>query len=202
MRWFSDILGTRRKVKGRRGDGTVLGDLITKGTYRAEAGMEKVGYFDPTTAPFRTFLAGKTGLLQHPKADQVIEKLTGPVWDSFPGRVRLGEDTAVDLAVALRLRSTKQVLESFMELANRKFVLSFLLVTTTMPFFEKYSIGKIVVITEIDLELRLNALANILLNDPDFSDVHSIEAFKSKASLLLKQRKAEVEKGTSIPPSS
>jgi len=185
---------------GRRGDGTVLGDMIAKGFYNDKAGTEKIGYFDPATAPFRTYPNGKTGLLHGPMADLLIESIpasTG-LYGSLFDR---GEDIAVNLGIKLRLSSTSEVLNAFQGLTGKEpgsKVDKFLLVTTVMPFFLAYSIGKVSVVAEVALEINLNALANLLLNDPAFSSVHSISEFESKATSLLDERKAEVTKKDSL----
>jgi len=176
----------------RRGDGTILGDVIFKGVYKPQAGSEGIGYFNPENAPFRNYPNGKTGLLQGPMADQLI--VTIPASRGLYGSL-LDEsgDTAVDLAIKLSLSSTRQVLDTFLQLVKKEAISQFLLVTTTMPFFLTYSIGKVIVLAEVDHELKLNALANMLLKDRSFSSVYSVSAFEAKAISLLDERKQEVE---------
>jgi hypothetical protein len=181
--------------QGRRGDGTVLGGMIVKGVYNDKAGTEKIGYFDPATDPFRTYPNGKTGLLQGPMANILIQSIPaargvyGSMFDD-------SGDISVNLGIKLGLSSTSEVLNAFHRLVGKEpgsKVDNFLLVTTSMPFFLTYSIGKVTVSGEVALEINLNALANLLLNDPAFSFVHSISEFESKAASLLDERKAEVE---------
>jgi hypothetical protein len=178
--------------RGRRGDGTILGDVISKGIYKPRAGSEAIGYFNPEIAPFRNFPNGKTGLLQGPMADQLIQTIPasrgvyGSMFDE-------SGDIAVDLAIKLGLSSTRQVLDTFVQLVKREAVSQFLMVTTTMPFFLTYSTGKVIVLAEVDGELKLNALAHLLLKDRSFSSVHSVSAFEAKATSLWDERKQEVE---------
>jgi uncharacterized RDD family membrane protein YckC/tetratricopeptide (TPR) repeat protein len=178
--------------KGRRGDGTILGDVISKGVYKPRAGSETIGYFNPEIAPFRNFPNGKTGLLQGNMADLLIQtipasrQLYGPMF-------KQSGDTAVDLAIKLGLSSTRQVLDTFLQLVKREAVSEFLLVTTTMPFFLTYSTGSVIVLAEVDHELKLNALAHLLLKDQGFSSVHSVSDFEAKAISLMQDRKQEVE---------
>jgi hypothetical protein len=178
--------------RGRRGDGTILGDVISKGIFKPLAGSEAIGYFNPEIAPFRNFPNGKTGLLQGPMADQLIQTIPasrgiyGSMFDE-------SGDIAVDLAIKLRLSSTRQVLDTFIQLAKREAVSRFLMVTTTMPFFLTYSTGKVIVMAEVDDELKLNSLAHLLLKDQSFSSVHSVSAFEAKATSLWDERKQEVE---------
>ena len=44
------------------------------------------------------------------------------------------------------------------------------------------------------MEIQLNALVNLLLNDPSFSGVNTIADFESKAALLLSERREEFDK--------
>ena len=178
--------------RGRRGDGTILGDLISKGLYKPQAGSEKIGYFDPETAPFRDFPNGKTGLLQGPLADELIQAIPARR-EAFGDMLDGSGDLAVDLAIKLELSSTRQVMDVFLQLVNDKAVGQFLLVTTTMPFFLTYITGKRVIVAEVYHELKLNALANLLLTDPSFASIHSVSAFEAEAASLLDKRKGEVE---------
>lgn len=183
----------------RRSDGTALGYAIAKGVYSSHAGSEKIGYFDPETAPFRSFPNNKVGLVQGPLADEIIRL------GQASGRFTKSGDAAADLAKALGLSSTKEMLDTFQKLVMNEAVSQFLLVTTSMPFFLTYSTKKVVV-SEVDHELKLNALANLLLNDPAFSSIRSVvppydsarvvAAFENKAASLLDDRKAEVEEKT------
>lgn len=182
----------------RGGDGTTLGIAIIKGTYKPEAGSEKIGYFDPKTAPFRAYSGGKIGLLQGQLADDLIQMILSVGVDTvrsvYGSIFDKTEDVAVDLAIKLGLLSTKQVPDVFQQLAKKKSVSEFLLATTTMPFFLTYTIEKpMVLLAEVEHELKLNALANILLNDSAFRYVQSVEAFEKKARSLWDDRKEEVE---------
>ena len=102
-------------------------------------------------------------------------------------------DIAVDLAVKLGLSSAGQVMNTFQQLAKNESLSKFLMVTITMPFFLTYSTGKVVVLVEVDLELRLNTLVNLLLTDPSFSSVRSASEFEAKGASLWDERKEEVE---------
>ena len=177
---------------GRIGDGTILGDVISKGVYKPQAGIESIGYFNPEIAPFRIFPNNKTGILQGPMADLLIQTIPQSK-ELFGSMFDTSNDIAVDLAIKLGLSSTKEVLNTFQQLANKEAISKFLLVTTTMPFFVTYSVGKMIILSEVDQELKLNALACLLLKDPDFTSVHSISEFEAKATLLLDTRKQEVE---------
>ena len=182
--------------RGRFGDGTILGDAISKGAYRPQAGSERIGYFNPEIAPFRTFPNGKVGLLQGPMADFLIQSIPEVIRGTrrgIYGSMLEGGDAAVDLAIKLGHSTTKQVLDSFQQLAKQEAISRFLLVTTTMPFFLTYSTGEVIVMAEVDHELKLNALAHLLLKDPSFSSVHSFSAFEAKAMSLLDERKQEFE---------
>jgi len=183
--------------QGRSGDGTILGTAIAKGTYRDQAGSEKIGYLDPCTAPFRTYPGGKTGLLQGQLADQLIQMTLSVGGDAvrsvYGSMFDQTGDISVDLATKLGLSSTRQVSDIFHQLAKKESISKFLLVTTTMPFFLTYSVGKVIVLAEVEHELKLNALSNLLLNDPDFASVHSVESFEVKAQSLWDKRKTEVE---------
>jgi hypothetical protein len=178
--------------EGRQRDGTILGDAIAKRIYKPTAGSERIGYFNPEIAPFRTFPNGKTGLLQGPLADQVIQTLPASR-GSFGSMFDESGDTAADLAIKLGLLSTRPVLDTFQSLVKSEAVSQFLLVTTAMPFFLTYSTGKVVVLAEVNHELMLNALANLLLKDPSFSSVHTVPAFQAKAASLMNERKGEFE---------
>jgi hypothetical protein len=188
--------GKRRKQagvsKGRQGDGTILGEAIAKRIYKPTAGSERIGYFNPDIAPFRTFPNGKTGLRQGPLADQVIQTLPASR-GIFGSMFNESGDAAVDVALKLGLLSTRPVTDMFQSLVKNEAVSQFLLVTTAMPFFLTYSLGKVVVLAEVNHELMLNALANLLLKDPGFSSVHSVPAFEMKAASLLDERKGEFE---------
>ena len=178
--------------KTRSGDGTILGDAIKKGVYTRAAGSESLGYFHPEIAPFRTFPNGKTGLLQGPMADLAIQSLSASS-GIFGSMFDDSGDPSVDIARKLGLTSTRQVMEIFQQLVNNEEVSKFLLVTTAMPFFLTYGGAKATVIVEVDYELKLNALAHLLLKDPSFSSVHSVSAFQAEAAALLTKRAEEVE---------
>jgi len=99
-----------------------------------------------------------------------------------------GPDVVGNLSIKLGLSSTREVLNAFHGLTGKEpgsKVDKLLLVTTALPFFLTYSIGKVIVSAEVALDIDLNALANLLLNDPTFSSVHSISEFESKAASLL-----------------
>ena len=189
-------------IQGRSGDGTILGDLIAKGVYRLRAGSEKIGYFDPLVAPFRTFPNAKTGLLGGAEADQQmeIERSTSSV---FGNMFSESKDSTVDLAARLCRRlvclRSSDLLEKFQELANNKAVSEFLLVTTAMPFFLTYSKDKVTVIAEVEYELKLNALVNLLINDKAFSSklmwsplselLSKLESLKDDRKEIFEERK-------------
>lgn len=178
-------------------DRTIMATAISDGTYRSEAGTEKIGYFDPNVAPFATLEGNRTGLITTNSADALLEVVRMTGGDSVVGsfyRYMVEEETkdpAVNIAVKLNLASTSEVLDLFQEMANDQSIREFLLVTTTMPFFLKYSVGKVVMLVEVEHELKLNTLANLLLNDPEFASVHSVAEFKAKAQALLNERVAE-----------
>ena len=90
--------------------------------------------------------------------------------------------------------STKTLLDSFLALVKTEAISQFLMVTTTMPFFITYSTEKVIVLAEVDHELKLNALANLLLKDPAFSSINSVAEFEAKAASLLNERKEEFDK--------
>jgi len=183
---------TQSTQQDRRADGTVLGDLIAKGLYKPSAGTEKFGYFDPANAPFRTFPNGKTGLMQGPMADLLIQTI--PASRSvFGSMLDDNQDLSVTLALKLGVSSTREVLDAFQALVQKDETAKYLIVTTTMPFFLNYSTDKIVVIAEVEHELKLNALANLLLTDPAFHDVASVARFERIAESLFANRKDEVE---------
>lgn len=182
--------------QGRTGDGTVIGDLISKGIYSPAAGAEKVGHFDPACAPFRTFTNGKCGLTSGAMADQLLETMADPSVASsmeLMGLARAG-DVAVELGRKLSLRSTAEVLTAFQAVANDDAVGKYLIVTTTMPFHLTHWAGRRMVIAEAEHELKLNALANMLLNDPEFAGIRSRSQFQEKASTLWISRAEEVER--------
>ncbi len=176
----------------RRGDGTILGDVISKGVYKPQAGSERIGYFNPEIDPFRTFPNGKTGLRHGSMADQLIQMIPASR-GAYGSMLDESGDIAVDLAIKLRLSSIRQVSDTFQQLVKKEAVSQFLIVTTTMPFFLMYSTRKVIILAEVDHELKLNALAHLLLKDPSFSSVHSVPAFEAKATSLLDERKQEVE---------
>lgn len=195
MRILERLLGRETKKKGRRRDGTVLGKLIGKGVYTNMAGSEKIGYFDPEVAPFRTFSDGKTAFLGGAEADAHFQTVTATI-KVFGGMFAGIEDKSVKLAYDLNckfnFRGSKYVLQTCQEIVANKDLSEFLLVTTTIPFFLTYSTGQTVVIAEIDHELKLNALTNLLLRDTSFSNAEG-SAVKAKAYELLSERKEEVE---------
>jgi hypothetical protein len=181
----------RKTEKGRKGDGTVLGSAIAKGVYRTEAGSEKLSYFDPEAAPFRSFPNGKVGMVQGPVADTAVSLAQAGGWGAqFIEEFK--SDAAVGIAIKLMLPSTQDVLRHFQRLATNEQVAGFLLATTSMPFSATYSSER-VVIAEVDYEVKLNALANILLNDPGFVNVRSVGTFEEKLVLLEQERSHEVE---------
>jgi hypothetical protein len=191
-----DTSPTSSASQARKGDGTIIGDLIEKGIYSATAGTEKVGYFDPACSPFRTFPNGKCGLACGAMADQLLEMLSDPAVASMAATMGLsgGGDVAVELGRKLSLRSTREVLETFQAVANEDSVGKYLIVTTTMPFHLTHWVGKRIAIAEVEQELKLNALANLLLNDPDFASVRDRSQFQEKASALWDSRTEEVER--------
>ncbi len=180
-----DAAGPEERSGGnRRGDGTVLGNVIAEGLYAPDAGSEAVGYFDPAAAPFRTFSDGRTGLL-----------------GDVPRR----------LAARLGLFSPGEALAGFQDvLLKTEGISAFLMVTTVEPFVLRYCTGeKKVAVAEVMIELELNALANLLLTHPDFSAVNSLAAFKVKASAFAEQyrdgagrreRRDDVEEETFVRP--
>jgi hypothetical protein len=125
-------------------------------------------------------------------ADQLIQMIPASA-GVYGSMFNESGDIAVDLAIKLGLSSTRQVLDTFGQLVKREAVSNFLMVTTTMPFFLTFSTGKVIVLAEVDLELKLNALAHLLLKDRSFSSVRSISAFEAKATSLWGERKQEVE---------
>lgn len=178
--------------ESRRNDGTVLGELIAKGLLTPRAGSEKFGHFDPATAPFRTFPNGKTGLMQGPMADLLIQTI--PASRSiFGSQFDDNQDLSVTLALKLGLSSTKAALDAFQAVVQKDATAKYLIVTTTMPFFLTYDTDRVVVVAEVEHELKLNALANLLLNDPAFSTVASVTSFEAIAESLFTQRKDQVE---------
>lgn len=184
--------------RDRQGDETILGTAIERGVYEPKAGIEKIGYFDPETAPFRVISGDKIAVIHGLMANMLIQMMqsvgTEQVKKVYGTALDKTGDLAVDIAVKLGLSSTEEVAKIFHQLAMEGNIAEFLLVTTTMPFFLTYSIGKTVVaLTEVELELRLNALANLLLNDSDFSSVHSAPDFKARAQSLRTKRSKEFE---------
>jgi len=193
--------------QGRGGDGTVLGIAIAKGTYSPQAGIEKIGYFDPNTLAFCTFPGGKVTLLiddsgakalkimGEAKSDPFVLSVLDTMFPSTKDKSNL--NTVSLIGLKLRLSSAAEILSSFLSLTSiteEKEIAEFLMVTTFMPFFLTYSVGTVVVISEVAQELMLNALANLLLNDPYFQDVTSVESFRTKARSLLERRRSEYEK--------
>jgi hypothetical protein len=176
----------------RSGDGTILGDTIKKKLYTRAAGSESIGYFHPEVAPFRTFPNGKTGLMQGPMADLTIQSMraSGGIYGSMFDE---SGDISVDIARKLGLRSVREVMATFQEVVKDEQVAIFLLVTTTMPFFLTYSSAKAAIISEVDYEMKLNALAYLLMKDPGFSSVKDVFEFRKKAGALLTERAEEVE---------
>lgn len=191
MQWLKNIFGRGTAVKRRKRDGSVLGDAITKGIYRAEAGAEPTGHFDPKTAPFRMYPFGEVHILCHPNADKVISMMRDQSWENI-GRLALKQDTAIDLALALDIPTTEKVLQTFERMTEMKDVVAFLMDTTVLPFFDMYSItGQFqrTAIPEVAHELILNSLANLLLNGSDFKSVRSVGDFRIQMTQFIKQSK-------------
>ena len=68
-----------------------------------------------------------------------------------------------------------------------------LTVSTSMPFFLACAKGQAVVVTEVDLELKLNALVNMVVNDPSFSRVKSSSDLQQVLARLPDERREEIE---------
>lgn len=169
-------------METRSGDGTVLGELIASGRYSATAGSERSNLFNPDTAPFRTFPNQKTGLQMGPAAAGMLEMIRGAGgWETY--NVISGErttgDPAVDLAARLGLDSMERLLAVFLRVSQDRGFAALVLETTTLPFVAKYSDAPPVVVVEVDLELRLNVLANMVLNHRDFQKVDSEKKLKA-----------------------
>lgn len=181
----------------RTGDGTVLAKAIARGAYKPEAGTEKLGYFDPKVAPFRVFPDNKLAFLHGSLANQLTQMMQSVGGDAirrvYGSMFDKTGDIAVDIGRKLGLSSTEEVINVFQKLAKQGNTSEFLLVTTTMPFFLTYSRDKVVVLAEVEQELRLNALANLLLNDPEFTQVHSVADFRERLGSLLVKRRGEFE---------
>ena len=103
-------------------------------------------------------------------------------------------DVAVELGRKLSLRSTREVVEVFQAVANDDAVGKYLIVTTTMPFHLTHWTGQRMMIAEVVHELKLNALASLLLHDLDFASVRNRSQFQEKASALWASRAEEVER--------
>ena len=131
------------------GERTVLQELIDTGVYRASAGQEALGYFDPSFAPFQVFAS------------------------------RVGVDAAAGQAMADRLGvlSAQQVLEVFETALAHELLQAFLMETTIEPFFLRYSVGTPVGIFEVARELQFNSLAALLLHHPACAEVESPAGF-------------------------
>jgi hypothetical protein len=199
---------TTSNHQGRSSDGTILGIAIAKGTYRTQAGSEKIGYFDPNTLAFCTLPGGKVTLfiddsgssikvlktMEEAKSDPFVLSVLDTMFPSTKDKSNLNSVPLIGLK--LRLSSAVEILGSFLSLTSiteEKEIVEFLMVTTCMPFFIIYSVGTVIVISEVAQELMLNALANLLLNDPYFQDVTSVESFRMKARSLLQRRRSEYE---------
>ena len=111
-----------KSLQSRSSDGTALGDMIAMGKYRPQAGTEKIGYFDPGTAPFRVNPGNKVGIMHGSMANVLIQtiksagieqvrKVYGTAFDKTG-------DIAVDLAVKLGLSSVEGTAEFFNQLAK------------------------------------------------------------------------------------
>src|SRR5262249_23435868 len=59
----------------RRAGGSTMGELIAKGFLDSRAGVEKIGHFDPETAPFRAFPNERLYLTRGHIADRLARKL-------------------------------------------------------------------------------------------------------------------------------
>ena len=187
---------------GRGSDGSILGDLISKEAYLPQAGCEPIGYFSPACAPFRTFPNGKTGLIGGTEADQQMQ-LRRAAWDTFGGMFSSSGNRTVDMVVRLCdklafistsfISGSQSALETLPKELNEGSTGDFLLVTTSMPFFLTYSKRQPTVVAEVDLELKLNALANLLLNDPAFKGITCLKDFSDNLKTLMTDRKEEFE---------
>jgi hypothetical protein len=132
--------------------------------------------------------------MEEAKSDPFVLSVLDTMFPSTKDKSNLNSVPLIGLK--LRLSSAVEILGSFLSLTSiteEKEIVEFLMVTTCMPFFIIYSVGTVIVISEVAQELMLNALANLLLNDPYFQDVTSVESFRMKARSLLQRRRSEYE---------
>ncbi len=213
MSFFRNLFKSRSPASGfhasawemgrRGGDETALGDAIARGLYLPEAGSEAIGYYDPAIAPFRVLPDGRIALLYDPEWNHTLERLqadqarlraqggivyTQPIEENMRGRF-----AALAIAIQLGLSSMEEVWIAFQHLLENEAIATFLAGTTTNHFFFKYTEGAIWFSEEVASELILNSLANLLLIDPEFSKVHSIEEFEAEAVAMLERRKHEMK---------
>ena len=184
---------------------SVLRKLINMGALTNEAGSREVGYFNPDTL---IFVAIPNGMLMLGIDSEVEEQLAlmeeaknDPFVLSTIDLTASGKTSdhnpLVTIAIKLRISSAEEILKQFRATIKDQSIGAFLMATTVMPFFLQYTepaAGKVRVIGELSEELMLNALANLLLQDPAFANVHSVQILKKVASSLIEIRKDEYEK--------
>jgi hypothetical protein len=203
FKWMSGSKNKSSSSNPRAGDGTFLGEAIHKGQILPQAGNEKIGYFDPSIAPFRSLLIGKVAMVHEAKWDQMAATIRDKrdelrasgeaVDDRLIDDSLLPKFTALAIAIQLGLDSMVDVANSFNELIENERARAFITGTTVAPFFTKYSVGNVGWWSnEVAYELTLNSFANLLLTDPEFAPIHTIKAFETKLSALLDERKDEV----------
>lgn len=202
MGFFSKLFGKREEQSLHPKD-SVLGRLINMGAFPKDTGSHEVGYFNPNTRCFYALSSG-IGMLGHTETEKntlaLIEEAAG---DSFVlstvDMMLSSGTTSPSLAVKIKLRisSSEEILKHFRAITQDQSVSAFMMATTVMPFFLKYtdpSRGKVSIISELAEEIMFNALANMLLKDDAFKNVHTVKMLNKVACSLMETRKSEYEK--------
>jgi len=145
---------------------TILDKVISLGAYRMAAGKEVIGHYDPNVAPFYICAAELPG--------------QGP-------RIALDQELAARLIERLQLQDPNDLVECFDTVRRNPEVRQVIFTTTLEPFIERYSIGKPRGITEVMMQLELNALSRLLLADPAFQTVDSPDRFLRAAVLFARR---------------
>lgn len=184
---------------------SVLGKLINMGALRKEAGSYGVGYLNPNTRVFCAIPNGMVILGIDSEVEKTLDLMEEAKDDPFvlstldmtvsSGKAG-NQNPLVAIAIKLRTSSAEEILRDFRAMTKDQSIGAFLMATTVMPFFLQYtdpSMGKVRVIGELAEELMLNALANLLLKDAAFANVHSIKMFREVAISLMKTRQTEYE---------
>lgn len=160
------------------------------GTYKANIGRGKIGYFDPWKVVVRITSRGWE-ITWPPDEFGAPATLVGSTWVEYSLK-------AGHLQTALGVKgnvfgfgSTKEDMETFflnlMEVSKGE-VGSFIHENTVLPFFRKYSVGeKIIVVDEVMKEVTLNSLINFFISEVAVENAENMRQLKKLSEEKIRE---------------